>query len=166
MENILFSAHSATLPAAFDDFKWWLGAKVSKQVKSHTSGLPDFKLSKVYPSGSFLEPSLQRPEGSNFAGNPARATALLMMSLTLKCRVILPDFPAETVQYKPCLPKLETSSPQCEHLWGRQTDAARRTAAYILSSIGFSFKHKDGIGRQFSQSLAFLEETALSLPVS
>ena len=39
----------------------------------------------VYPSGRFFEPSLLNPEGSNFAGKPAKATALLIMSLALKC---------------------------------------------------------------------------------
>ena len=71
---------------------------MSEHVKSQASGLPDLKLSQVYPSGRFLVPSLHRPDGSNFAGKPADATALLMMSLTFECLVILPDFAAEILQ--------------------------------------------------------------------
>ena len=85
---------------------------MSEHVKSQASGLPDLKLSQVYPSGRFLVPSLQRPEGSNLAGNPAEATALFMMLLTLKCLEILPDLLAAKLQCRPCLPKLETLSPQ------------------------------------------------------
>ena len=36
----------------------------------------------------------------------------------------------------------------------------------IFSSLGLSFKPSDGIGRQFSQSLAFFDETAFSLAIS
>ena len=43
-------------------------------MKSQAKGLPDLKLSYVYPSGCFLDPSLANPWGSNFAGNPAKAT--------------------------------------------------------------------------------------------
>ena len=46
---------------------------------------------------AFFEPSLLNPEGSNFAGNPAKATALLRMSLALKCLGNLPEFPTATL---------------------------------------------------------------------
>ena len=61
------SASEATTPAPALDLETWLGAKVSRQVKSQTRHLPLLYWINVIPSGRF--PSCrQMPVGSRMDG--------------------------------------------------------------------------------------------------
>ena len=75
MVSFEVSACSAAFPASLLVVLTWLGARVSRQVKSQTTFLPFAHGYNVKPSGLF--PSfLDKPGGSSTEGTPQDASAL------------------------------------------------------------------------------------------
>ena len=64
------------------------------------------------------------------------------------------------------MPDESTSLPQRVQLWGWQIGAPSLRAHDIFRLLSSSFRPKEGMGKAFSQSDAFFEETARSLALS
>lgn len=130
---------------------------MSTQVKSHTTGRPNFQGISVIPSGRFPSSRLV-PVGSRIAGISAESKAFFNRVLTSWWRESLPEL---NLQLKPCKPNSSTREPHLQECSAQMGEPRRRPTAILKDSLSSKFP-VEAIGRAFSQAPDSEEETAKS----